>query len=162
MFICHGNTGSIKVIKKVLDKFASSAGLLPNLSKSHIFFGNVKDPFKRKILRFLPFAEGKLPMKYLGVPLVSTKLFIRDCKGLVDKVKKRVNNWKNKSLSYAGRLQFISSVLASLPVYWASVMLLPKGITKEIEKSMRNFLWNNDQSKKGVAKVSLRFMGGLG
>ncbi|XP_023746183.1 uncharacterized protein LOC111894340 [Lactuca sativa] len=107
-------------------------------------------------------------MKYLGIPLISTKLFNRDCKGLIDKVKKRVNDWKNKSLSYAGRLQLISVVLASLPVYWASVVLLPKGIIKEVEKIMRNFLWNSGQNCKGVAKVSWnkickpKIYGGLG
>nr|KAJ0189677.1 hypothetical protein LSAT_V11C800388260 [Lactuca sativa] len=165
---CHGNSGSIKVVKKAMDEFANSAGLVPNLAKSHIFFGNVKEPFKRKILRILPFVEGKLPMKYLGIPLISTKLFNRDCKGLIDKVKKRVNDWKNKSLSYAGRLQLINVVLASLPVYWASVVLLPKGIIKEVEKIMRNFLWNSGQNCKGVAKVSWnkickpKIYGGLG
>ena len=69
-------------------------------------------------------------------------------------MKNRVNDWKNKSLSYAGRLQLISAVLASLPVYWASVMLLPKGIIKEVEKLMRNFLWSSGQNSKGIAKVS--------
>nr|KAJ0221381.1 hypothetical protein LSAT_V11C200050580 [Lactuca sativa] len=112
--------------------------------------------------------KSKLPMKYLGIPLVSTKLFNRDCKGIIDKVKNRVNDWKNKSLSYAGRLQLISVVLASLPVYWASVVLLPKGIIKEVEKIMRNFLWSSGQSRKGVAKVSWneickpKMHGGLG
>ena len=107
-------------------------------------------------------------MKYLGIPLVSTKLFIRDCKGLVDKVKRKVNDWKNKSLSYAGRFQLISAVLSSLPVYWASAVLLPKGTTKEIEKIMRNFLWNSGQNGKGVAKVAWteickpKVYGGLG
>nr|KAJ0215658.1 hypothetical protein LSAT_V11C300101270 [Lactuca sativa] len=100
------------------------------------------------------FCHGKFPMKYLGAPLICTRLFKRDCKVLVEKVKSRVNNWKNKSLSYAGRLQLIRFVLSSLPVYWASVMLLPKSITSEIEKIMRNFLWSSGDSRKGVAKVS--------
>ncbi|CAH1443919.1 unnamed protein product [Lactuca virosa] len=85
MVFCHGSSGSIKIVKRALDEFASAAGLLPNLSKSHIFFGNVKEHYKRKIFRILPFVEGELPMRYLGIPLISTKLFVRDCKGLVDK-----------------------------------------------------------------------------
>nr|KAJ0193875.1 hypothetical protein LSAT_V11C800388240 [Lactuca sativa] len=113
--------------------------------------------------RFHGFFQGKR-----GLRQVSTKLFIRDCKGLVDKVKRKVNDWKNKSLSYAGRFQLISAVLSSLPVYWASAVLLPKGTTKEIEKIMRNFLWNSGQNGKGVAKVAWteickpKVYGGLG
>ncbi|CAH1428815.1 unnamed protein product [Lactuca virosa] len=117
MLFCHGNSRSIKIIKDAMDEFAGVAGLIPNLATSHIFFGNVREPLKKSILDILPFVEGKFPMKYLGIPLICTRLFKRDCKSLVEKVKLRVNNWKNKTLSYAGRLQLIRSVLASLPVY---------------------------------------------
>ncbi|XP_052627262.1 uncharacterized protein LOC128133760 [Lactuca sativa] len=154
MIFCHGNKASARVVKEALDEFAGVAGLLPNLAKSHIFFGNVKDNIKNKILRTLSFVEGKLPMRYLGLPLISTRLFIKYCKRLVDKVRKRIGDWKNKFLSYAGRLQLISSILFSLPVYWASSMLIPISTIKEIEKMMKNFLWNHDETKKGRAKVA--------
>nr|KAJ0213104.1 hypothetical protein LSAT_V11C400156970 [Lactuca sativa] len=132
MIFCHGNKISVRVIKDSLDEFARVAGLHPNFSKSHIFFGNVKAHVKRKILDTLPFVEGKLPMRYLGIPLISTRLFIRDCKRLVDKVRCRIGDWRNKYLSYAGRLQLISSVIYSLPIYWASCLLILAAITKEI------------------------------
>nr|KAJ0197187.1 hypothetical protein LSAT_V11C700342420 [Lactuca sativa] len=154
MIFCHGNTASVRVIKESLEEFAGVAGLHPNFSKSHIFFGNVKANVKSKILDTLPFVEGKLPMRYLGIPLISTRLFIRDCKRLVDKVQCRIGDWRNKFLSYAGRLQLISSVLLFLPVYWASCLLIPAAITKEIEKLMKNFLWDCDESKRGRAKVA--------
>nr|KAJ0225294.1 hypothetical protein LSAT_V11C100000100 [Lactuca sativa] len=66
----------------------------------------------------------------------------------------RIGDWRNKYLSYGGRLQLISSVLYSLPVYWASCLLIPAAIIKEIEKLMKNFLWDCDESKKGRAKVA--------
>ncbi|CAH1430020.1 unnamed protein product [Lactuca virosa] len=93
-------------------------------------------------------------MRYLGIPLISTRLFVRDCKRLVDKVRSRISDWRNKFLSYAGRLQLISSVLYSIPVYWASCLLIPAETIKEIEKMMKNFLWNCDESKKGRAKIA--------
>ncbi|GKC82999.1 hypothetical protein Tco_1138716 [Tanacetum coccineum] len=46
----------------------------------------------------------KLPVRYLGVPLLTKDMGVNDCKNLVDRIKTRVNDWKNKSLSYAGRL----------------------------------------------------------
>ncbi|GJW36660.1 hypothetical protein Tco_0059580 [Tanacetum coccineum] len=49
----------------------------------------------------------KLEVKYLGIPL-REKNQVYDCKQLVDKVMNKVNDWKNKSLSYAGRLQLIA------------------------------------------------------
>nr|GEV87688.1 hypothetical protein [Tanacetum cinerariifolium] len=91
------------------------------MPKSKAYFCNVLNHTKLAILHVLPFEEDRLPVKYLGVPLVSSRLIFRDCKELIDKVQNRVNDWKNKSLSIAGRLQLIQSVLGSLNVFWASV-----------------------------------------
>lgn len=91
------------------------------------------DTVKQSIVEQLPFEEGSFPVKYLGVPLISSRLLIADCKVLVEKVKHRINDWRNKSLSIAGWLQLVISVLSSLHVFWASVFILPTSITKEIE-----------------------------
>ncbi|GKC52350.1 RNA-directed DNA polymerase, eukaryota, reverse transcriptase zinc-binding domain protein [Tanacetum coccineum] len=74
---------------------------------------------KQRILEVLPFQTSRLPVKYLGIPLLS-KNGISDCKVLVDKVRNKVNDWKYKTLSYAGRLQLITSVLSAMQTYWAS------------------------------------------
>ncbi|KAK4384014.1 putative ribonuclease H protein [Sesamum angolense] len=57
------------------------------------------------------------------------------------------------SLSFAGRLQLIKSVLMSLNVYWAMAFILPKGVIREAEKKMRTFLWKGN-SAVGYPKVA--------
>lgn len=52
----------------------------------------------------MPFEEGKLHVRYLDVPLIPSRLCHKDCKVLVEKVHNRIGDWKNKSLSIAGRL----------------------------------------------------------
>nr|GFA75187.1 RNA-directed DNA polymerase, eukaryota, reverse transcriptase zinc-binding domain protein [Tanacetum cinerariifolium] len=42
------------------------------------------------ILNIIPFAIGKLPAKYLGVPLITKKINATDCKPLIEKDKNRV------------------------------------------------------------------------
>nr|GEW63851.1 hypothetical protein [Tanacetum cinerariifolium] len=98
--------------------------------------------------------QDRLPVKYLGVPLVSSRLIARDCKELIDKVQNRVNDWKNKSLSIVGRLQLIQSVLSSMHVYWASVFMLPSCVLLDIEQIMRGFLWSQDNMSRGKVKVA--------
>ncbi|GJV67976.1 hypothetical protein Tco_1483485 [Tanacetum coccineum] len=98
--------------------------------------------------------EGLFLVKYLGVPLISSRLLNRDCKILVDKVSNRIRDWKNKSLSYAGRLQFCKFVLSSMHVYWAAVLVIPIGIILDIQQLMRGFLWCNGELKQGKAKVA--------
>ncbi|GJS56479.1 hypothetical protein Tco_0629841 [Tanacetum coccineum] len=116
----------------------------------------------------MPFEEDRLPVKYLGVPLVPSRLIYKDCKELIEKVEARVNDWKSKSLSIAGRLQLVQSVIASMHVYWASVFTLPMRILLDIELIMRGLLWNLGTLRKGSSKVAWEIMclpkvkGGLG
>nr|GFB95950.1 hypothetical protein [Tanacetum cinerariifolium] len=56
-------------------------------------------------------------MKYLVVPLISKKLSLSDCKSLIENVETRINNWRNKLLSYAGGIQLIALVLSGMHQY---------------------------------------------
>ncbi|XP_021971338.1 uncharacterized protein LOC110866498 [Helianthus annuus] len=149
----NGDMGSVQLIQSVLGKFTSVSGLVPSLPKSTIFFCNVPSDVKSNILSLLPFREGSLPVRYLGVPLISTRLSFRDCRILVERMERKVDNWLTKSLSFAGRLQLIKSVLSAMYTYWASVFILPMRIVKDLEKRMRRFLWNASSSRSTRSKV---------
>ena len=148
--------------------FRDMSGLVPSIPKSTAFFCNVPNHVKNAILEIMPFEEGVLPVRYLGVPLITTRLVYNDCAVLVEKLDNRITNWKNKTLSFAGRLQLITSVLSSLHMYWASVFVLPTRIVHDLEKKMRDFLWSQGGLVKGKSKVAWdsicapKFEGGLG
>ncbi|GKC68147.1 reverse transcriptase domain-containing protein [Tanacetum coccineum] len=141
-----------------------------DLKLSNICFADDFVPLdvQRDILTIMPFQVGKLPMKYLGVPLIAKKLGINDCKSLVNKVSEKINCWKNKVLSYAGRIQLIASVLSSMQIYWASVYMFPSSTINEIEKLLKGFLWCQGPLTSGKAKVAWKQVclpkeqGGLG
>ncbi|GJT64029.1 RNA-directed DNA polymerase, eukaryota, reverse transcriptase zinc-binding domain protein [Tanacetum coccineum] len=105
LVFCHGDVVSVKVMKKSLDEFSGFSGLLPNMQKSTIFFGGLSNVEQQCIINIIPFTVGTLPVRYLGVPLLTKNLSINDCKPLISKLKAKVNDWKNKTLSYAGREQ---------------------------------------------------------
>nr|GEY85374.1 RNA-directed DNA polymerase, eukaryota, reverse transcriptase zinc-binding domain protein [Tanacetum cinerariifolium] len=46
----NGDSKSVSIMKNALAEFSGMAGLLPNCSKSTVFFGNVRDGCRRKIL----------------------------------------------------------------------------------------------------------------
>lgn len=150
----YGDVNSVAVLMDSLQDFKNVFGLAPSLAKSTIFFANVSLEVKQSIMNIMPFDEGHLPVKYLGVPLISTRLLHQDCIILVERVKNQLGDWRNKALSFAGRLQLIISVLLSMHVYWSSVFILPESITHDIEKFLHGFLWCNGDLKRGKAKVA--------
>ncbi|GJV92055.1 putative RNA-directed DNA polymerase, eukaryota, reverse transcriptase zinc-binding domain protein [Tanacetum coccineum] len=100
----RGDVDSARLIMEALGEFQKCSGLVPSIPKSKVYFCNVRNQIKTEILGIMPFTQGELPVKYLGVPLISSRLLNRDCKILVEKVANKIGDWKNKSLSYAGRL----------------------------------------------------------
>ncbi|GJQ96986.1 reverse transcriptase domain-containing protein [Tanacetum coccineum] len=91
LMLCNGDVDSLKVIKKSLDEFNSASGLLPNHNKSTIFFGSILKNKKQELLEIMSFKSGKLPMKYLGVPLLTKRLGVNDRRCLVENVERRIN-----------------------------------------------------------------------
>nr|GEY06987.1 hypothetical protein [Tanacetum cinerariifolium] len=150
----RGNPSLVDVIMDALEEFKHVLGLVPIIPKSTAFFCNVPNAIKAYILNFMPFAEGVLLVRYLGVPLISSRLLYRDSKLLVEKLKSIVNDWRNKFLSFAGRLQLIQSVLSSMHIYWAFVFILPNHIVHDLEQLMRGFMWCQGKMKKRIAKVA--------
>ncbi|GKD27234.1 hypothetical protein Tco_1233448 [Tanacetum coccineum] len=72
--LCNVDIESVKVIKSALDDFSGISGLKPHLNKSTVFFGGLYNEEQSKILKILPFSVGKLPIRYLGVPLITKQL----------------------------------------------------------------------------------------
>ncbi|KAK1407862.1 hypothetical protein QVD17_39489 [Tagetes erecta] len=78
MDMVRGDCSSVRCIMKSLQLFTNLSGLLPSMQKSTAFFCHVPSHVKAAILDVLPFEEGSLPVKYLGVPLISTRLNYND------------------------------------------------------------------------------------
>jgi len=168
MIFCKGDMSSINHIHDSLIEFEALSGLSPSPGKSSAFFSGVDFPTREGILSLLEFKEGFLPVKYLGVPLISTKLKHEDCRNMIARITARTKTWTNRDLTYAGRLQLIKNVLFSMQTYWSSLFILPKKVTKEVESILRSFLWSGPDLKKSGAKVSWEHLcspkqeGGLG
>lgn len=113
-------------------------------------------------------SEGTFPMTYLGVHIKPTKWNKIDCARVVDKISRLISGWGNKHLSFAGRIQLISSVIFGIRNYWMSVFGLPSSITKDIDKLCRHFLWDDKDSKRKMHNIAWivicrpKKLGGLG
>jgi len=145
---------SISIIQAALMEFEQLSGLKANPAKSSFFCSGVSSGLKISLLDKLQMKEGHFPIRYLGVPLISTKLSTSDCKVLVDRISGRIGSWTSKNLSFARRLQLLSLVLYSLQVFWSEIFILPKKIIRDISQKFNRFLWNGKDSNSAKAKVA--------
>ena len=74
-----GNATSVKLTMDELAKFEAFSGMQVNKKKSVVFLAMVNDSVKTTILNMTGFSLGSLPVKYLGVPFISSRMSHSDC-----------------------------------------------------------------------------------
>lgn len=149
-----GTKRSIENVLKIFEDFAAISGLKISLEKSTLFTAGLSEAQEGTILNSFPFASGSLPVRYLGLPLLSRRMTINDYLPLVEKIRKRMSSWTGRFLSYGGRLQLINSVITSMANFWLTAFRLPGSCLKEIERLCSAFLWSGPELKTSKAKVS--------
>ena len=132
LIFSKGSMESIIGIQRVLNLFYTYSGLKLNSNKSELFYTGVSRQEMDLIQQATGFQLGQLPVRYLGVLLITKRLSAADCTLLIEKITVRINCWTSKLLSYVGRLQLIQSVLFSIQNYWCRQFILPKGVIKVI------------------------------
>jgi hypothetical protein len=152
LLFSKASLSSINVIKAALMEFEDLSGLKANPSKSSFYCSGISERVKQILLSSMQMKEGKLPVRYLGVPLISSRLSSADCGVLLERITRRIDSWLCRNLSYVGRLQLLSSVLYSLQVYWTSIFILPKKVINAIEQKFNRFLWNGKDVEAAKAK----------
>lgn len=92
--------------------------------------------------------------RYLGVPSLHGRITKDHCKNIMDRVQSRLEGWKTRFLSLAGRQVLVQSVLNAIPTYAMQTMLIPKGVCDAIDKTTRNFLWGGDGTVRKTSMIN--------
>ncbi|XP_024010661.1 uncharacterized protein LOC112086116 [Eutrema salsugineum] len=153
LVFCDGKARSIKGIVTVFDQFAAYSGLRISLEKSSIYMAGVSEDNRQSIIDRFPFAVGELPVRYLGLPLLTKRMAKEDYAPLIAGIRTRIGSWTAHHLSYAGRLQLLLSVISGLTNFWISAFKLPKSCMAEVESLCSAFLWAGPTLSTKKAKV---------
>lgn len=139
-----------------------------SLQKSSFFSSGISPEEISTIQATTGMPHHTLPMKYLGVPMVTKKLTLLNCEPLLQQIKARFSSWSAKALSFAGRLLLIKTVIAGITTFWCSSFILPKACINRINSLCGLFLWNGTSEGHQSARVSrdkvtlTKEQGGLG
>jgi hypothetical protein len=117
---------SVQCVLGALVDIEALSGLKANPSKSSVFIAGVSTTDKQNLFELLHMPKGVISVRYLGVPLITKMLSATDCDSLIFKISSRIDYWLVRKLSFAGRLQLLSSILVSLQLFWARFLSCPR------------------------------------
>lgn len=149
-----GSRHSITGVKKVLSTFREWTGLDMNAQKSEIFFGGYTDIEASVIANISGFKIGSFPTKYLGLPLNPSRISKATLQPFIERITLKLHSWKVRTLSFAGKVVLVSSVIYGMVNFWSSVFALPKGFYEKIDSLCSAFLWKNSTTSANGARVS--------
>ena len=119
IIFCDADLVQVDNLKLIMKRFELLYGLKINYKKCE-FVDNLKLILKRFefVAKKFGCKIGKLPTKYLGLPLYLglPNKYLWD--PVLERIEQRLSNLKSRYLSLAGRLTLIKSMLASLPIYF--------------------------------------------
>jgi hypothetical protein len=142
------DTESVQNMKLLLCIYEKMSGLKINFNKSEVLM--ISQDWEKAIFyaEIMNCATGEWPIKYLGVPVTSSKLHIADWMPVDEKLLKRLDGWKGNALSLGGRHILINSCLSSIPTYYMSMHMLPKTILKKMDRTRKRFFWQGGGEKR--------------
>nr|KYP53471.1 Putative ribonuclease H protein At1g65750 family [Cajanus cajan] len=153
MIFEEGSIQNVVVIKAIMRCFELISGLKVNFIKSKFGAIGLQVQVMERYAQLLNCKLLKLPSIYLGLPIGANPRRKEIWNPVLEKIKRRLSNWKGKVLSMAGRVQLINLVLTSLPLYYLSFYKIPKGVSSKISRLQRQFLWGSNQGTKKMAWI---------
>jgi len=151
LFFCKANIKSVFNIKIMLSCFELVSGLKVNFLKSRIGGVGVE---QTEILSFASVLNCEImrtPFKYLGLPVGGCHKKGVFWDEVVNKIKRKLDRWKGRCISMAGRIRLIKFVLSSIPLFYLSLFKIPSNVLKKIVSLHRNFLWGWGSEGRKIA-----------
>ena len=154
LIFSDGSPASVQGILQVLSDFQYLSGLAISPQKSCFFPAALSSSEIDPISSASGIPRGILPMRYLGFPLNTKKLSLLNREPLLQKIKSKISCWTSKYISFAGRLQLLSSVISGLINFWCAAFILPSECIKHINSLCVAFLWKGNLDGRYTTRVA--------
>ncbi|GAU48531.1 hypothetical protein TSUD_98640 [Trifolium subterraneum] len=153
---CRANVAEVNELMRILHTYETASGQEVNLVKSEVFISrNMSQAAKEDLSRILGVKLVLGTSIYLGLPSMVGRSKKAIFSYIKDRIWKRINSWRGRALSKAGKEIMIKSILQVIPSYVMSMFILPASLIDDIEKMINVFWWrngstNNNNNTKGI------------
>uniref|UniRef100_A0A2N9IN55 Reverse transcriptase domain-containing protein n=1 Tax=Fagus sylvatica TaxID=28930 RepID=A0A2N9IN55_FAGSY len=169
IIFCRATMAECNAILMVLSLYENASGQKVNSGKTALFFShNTLQCQREVILQMFGATPTTRFEKYLGLPPIIGRAKKQIFHEIKDRVWRRLQGWKEKFLSQAGREVLIKSVIQAIPTYAMSCFKLPLGFCSELTSMATRFWWGQKGTERKVhwlSKTQLmrsKHIGGMG
>jgi hypothetical protein len=160
LLFCKANMFEWARIQQLLDIYEKASGQKLNKEKTSIFFStNTRREAKEHIISIAGINSTRRYERYLGLPSLVGKSRMAAFMGIKNRIWERINGWKEKFLSQAGKEVLLKAVVQAIPTYTMSVFQLPKKLCADINSMMSKFWWGHKGNNAKVAWMSWAKLG---
>ncbi|XP_075665535.1 uncharacterized protein LOC142635224 [Castanea sativa] len=142
LLFCQAKLTELEAVQRILAVYEQASGQQINRGKTTLFFRKVvAEETKEEIINLLGVPEVKEYEKYLGLPAVVGRKRKASLNYIKERVWNKLQGWKERLLSQAGREVLLKAVMQVIPTYAMSCFKLPVALCEDIEKLIRKFWW---------------------
>ncbi|KAK9988433.1 hypothetical protein SO802_028672 [Lithocarpus litseifolius] len=148
LLFCLARLEDVRKILEILGKYEVALDQKINFDKTTLFFSkNVFDSSKELVKNLLGVPKIREYEKYLGLLVVVGRNKKASLNYIKDRVWGKLQEWKEKLLSQAGKEVLLKAVVQAIPTFAMSCFRLPVGLCRDIEMLIRKFWWGQRDGK---------------
>ncbi|KAI5682121.1 hypothetical protein M9H77_03349 [Catharanthus roseus] len=135
--------------------FGFASRLQANSLKFNIYLAGILDFEKSLTMDYTGFQARNLPCRYLGIPFLGVYLKLVDHAPLSDKVTKTLLAWTGLNMSYACRLEVITSAVQGILSFWLGIFLCRQWLWTELQAYAEDFYGDIILQDEGTVGASI-------
>ena len=124
-----------------------------NFAKS--CFGTIGKPdhWKKDAAKYMNCNLLSIPFIYLGIPIGANPRRCELWDPIINKCERKLAKWKQKHISFGGRVTLIQLVLTSILIFFFSFFRIPNLVVDKLVSIQRKFLWGGEIEQKNIAWI---------
>lgn len=155
LILCRVDRRDAQQLQSILQVYEECFGQMIYKDKSAVMFSrNTSAAKKGDFMRELNLQRETINDRYLGLPvhvgMSKTKMFAY----LKEKIWQRIQGWKEKMLSRAGKEVLIKAIVQAIPSFAMGCFDLTKEICEQISKMIAKFWWSNQDRENKIHWLS--------
>jgi hypothetical protein len=165
----EANERNAQTVRSILDTYEACSGQVINKDKSSILFSkNTKQRHRTEVMNIMQISSEGWKGRYLGMPSYIGRAKTKTFQYIKDKVWNKIQGWKEKLLSKAGKEILIKAAAQAIPVYTMSCFDLTKSLCDDLSSMICSFWWSQMDKTNKIHWVSWgtlskpKRVGGLG